>query len=62
VKQPQYAYVQGRTVIRIGHRYFAIPRPFDRVGAIHAKANLRGNWHRIEEQPRGSRLIVNQRR
>ena len=58
----QFAVIQGRAVVRIGHRHFAIPRVTDNAQRIAEKTNLRGNWSRIEEQPRGSRVIVNQHR
>lgn len=62
MKHTQYAVIHGRTVIRIGHRHYAIPKPIGTAQLIAEKTNLRGNWSRIDEQPRGSRLIVNHHR
>lgn len=58
----EYAVVHGRTVIKRGRRYFAIPKPAGTAQAISERTNLVGNWNRIESQPRNSRLIINHHR
>ena len=58
----QYAVVHGRTVLRKGKRYYAIPKPCGTAQTIAMQTSLQGNWNRIEAQPRGSRVIVNHHR
>jgi hypothetical protein len=58
----KYAVVHGRTVIVRGRRHFAIPKPVGTAQAIAERTTLRGNWERIETQPRGARVIINHHR
>lgn len=62
MKHPKYAVIAGKAVVRIGHRHFAIPRVTGLAQQVSEQTNLRGNWNRIDEQPRGARLIANHRR
>jgi hypothetical protein len=58
----RYAVIHGKTVIQRGHRFFAIPRATGFAQQVAERSNLKGNWNRIESQPRGSRVIINHHR
>lgn len=49
-------------VVKIGHRYFAIPKALDLAERIAAQTNLRGNWQKVMTHNRTARIITNTKR
>lgn len=46
-------------VVKIGTRYFAIPKDKDRAERIASQSNITGNWQKCMQHNKHARVISN---
>lgn len=48
-------------VVKIGTRYFAIPKDLGKADRIASQSNIRGNWQKCMQHNKHARVISNQK-